>query len=59
MLKHEQENSGFAMKLIEMKTLLLEYETRMRVYPAAEIRTKIKVLVHVLLSLFSRVRFDL
>ena len=47
-MAHAETNNLQATKLLEMKTLLLEYETRMRIYPAAEVRSKLKTLVNVI-----------
>ena len=46
-IKHSEDNGHLGVKLLEMKTMLLEYETRLRIYPAAEIRKKLKVPVNV------------
>jgi len=46
-LKHAEVNNLQAMKLLEMKNQIFEFEIKLRIYPATEIRKKIKVLVNV------------
>lgn len=51
--KHSEENKQLAAKLLDTKTLLVEYETRIRLYPAVQILKQAKMLVHVFNYYFS------
>eukprot|EP00831_Metopus_contortus_P019682 TRINITY_DN18561_c0_g1_i3.p1 TRINITY_DN18561_c0_g1~~TRINITY_DN18561_c0_g1_i3.p1 ORF type:complete len:355 (-),score=101.80 TRINITY_DN18561_c0_g1_i3:50-1114(-) len=44
--EHDEENGRLATKLIDMKSVLLEFESQIRIYPAAELRKKLKILVN-------------
>ncbi len=47
LLAHAQNNGEQALKLIEMKNKLVEYDLNSRIYPATEVRKKLKLLVNV------------
>ena len=49
LLKQAEINNLQAMKLLQMKTTMMEYEIKLRIYPATEIHKKRKTLVNVLL----------
>ena len=47
LLKQGEVNNRQALKLLDMKNTLLEFESKMRIYPATEIKKKLKILVNV------------
>ncbi len=47
LLKQAEVNNMQALKLLEMKNTLLEYDIKLRIYPATEFRKKLKILVNV------------